>query len=154
MEDGIALSKEHGINAALAKCAMCGKETGEIALLGKTYEWICKACGSGMISLKRPHECSQCGASDFKNAGEFDGWRGVSLGSVCDECKEILKKCEEEVEKGGVYFKCHDCESFGVFDHNSPIAIDFLKEHGPGAGIELTKDVCPHCREQRTKKLQ
>lgn len=35
MSKGIRLSKEHGVNPSILVCPVCGKETGEIALLGK-----------------------------------------------------------------------------------------------------------------------
>lgn len=35
MAKNITLSKEHGLNPTIGVCAWCGKETGEIALLGK-----------------------------------------------------------------------------------------------------------------------
>lgn len=35
MSKGIKVSPKHGVNPTLGICAFCGKETGEIALLGK-----------------------------------------------------------------------------------------------------------------------
>ncbi len=35
MSKGILLSKKHGVNPALGLCAWCGKENGEVILLGK-----------------------------------------------------------------------------------------------------------------------
>ena len=35
MSRGIRLSEKHGVNPTMGICAFCGKETGEIALLGK-----------------------------------------------------------------------------------------------------------------------
>ena len=56
----IRLSKEHGVNPTMVVCFFCGKETGEIALLGTAYKgkapkymWLgsyesCKACKEHM----------------------------------------------------------------------------------------------------------
>lgn len=35
MSRGIRLSEKHGVNPTLPKCFWCGKDTGEVALLGK-----------------------------------------------------------------------------------------------------------------------
>lgn len=35
MSKGIRVSEKHGVNPTLGICAFCGKETGEIALLGR-----------------------------------------------------------------------------------------------------------------------
>lgn len=34
-EEGIILSEKYGVNATLVKCWLCGKDTGELVLLGK-----------------------------------------------------------------------------------------------------------------------
>ena len=37
MSNSIRLHKEHSLNPTLCTCFYCGKETGEIALLGASY---------------------------------------------------------------------------------------------------------------------
>ena len=37
MSDSIRLHPEHGLNPTLCTCFWCGEDTGEIALLGATY---------------------------------------------------------------------------------------------------------------------
>lgn len=55
MSNSIRLSKEHGLNPTLAVCFYCGKETGEIALLGDNYEG--EAPTHMCISIEPCDEC-------------------------------------------------------------------------------------------------
>lgn len=66
-DKGIRLSPKHGLNPSLIVCALCGKETGAIALLGKI--------GKGKKDQEAP--------------------KHISDGNICDDCKNKLE--EEKV---------------------------------------------------------
>ncbi len=54
---GIILHKEHGLNPTMPVCAWCGKEKGEIALLGAAYK------GKAPMRMIMDYEpCEECKA--------------------------------------------------------------------------------------------
>lgn len=57
MSKSIRLSKEHGLNPTLCTCFYCGKETGEIALLGDNYKG--EAPMHMCVSLEPCDECKK-----------------------------------------------------------------------------------------------
>lgn len=72
-KDEITLSAKHGVNPALVKCQRCGKDTGEIALLGRTAHYRCQSCRV-LILGKKPKRCPRCETGrSFDSLGEYDG---------------------------------------------------------------------------------
>jgi len=145
-DKGIPLSTKYGVKPAIGTCQRCGKENGEILLLGKINEYECTTCRFIAIARHRgelPHECPKCKSYDsFVSNGEYEGRRMPS--DLCDECKKTDEECKAEVAKGGVPWKCAYCHSAGVIKAESGFAKEWQKEH-PGAGFELTKNNCPVC---------
>jgi len=143
----ILLSKDKGVNPVMGICPRCGKENGEILLVGRSHKYICSNCG-GTIVGKQPKECPHCGASwDFFDKGEFEGSREKLPSSLCKECQSIIDTCKKEMELGGVPWKCEDCHSEGVIKHDSEFAINFRKEN-PEVGVLFNKKNCPVCRNR------
>lgn len=66
---GITLSKEHGVNPSVETCAICGKEMG-VVLFGASYK---------------------------ENGKTAEASHKVCLGSICDDCKEVI-------DNGGIFF--------------------------------------------------
>lgn len=62
MEEGIRLHPKYGLNPTMPVCIICGKETGEIALLGATYKG---EAPRHMIVGVEP--CSDCKEKYLKN---------------------------------------------------------------------------------------
>lgn len=56
MNDNIRLHKEHGLNPTIPACIICGKDKGEIALLGASYKG--EAPAHGMVLDVQP--CKKC----------------------------------------------------------------------------------------------
>lgn len=57
MAKSIKLHKEHGLNPTLSVCIICGKDTGEIALLGAAYKG--KAPMHMVTSIEPCKECRE-----------------------------------------------------------------------------------------------
>lgn len=57
MSNSIKLHKEYGLNPTICTCFYCGKETGEIALLGAKYKG--KAPMRMCISIEPCEECRE-----------------------------------------------------------------------------------------------
>ena len=149
-EPSIRLSEKYGANPAMLACPNCGKDNGEIALLGKVQEYECESCHGKIIGKRPKKECPHCQArSGFINHGEFEAAFGTRLpGNLCDDCKKKIEEVKAEIEKGGVPWRCKDCGSEGCIKHDAEIAIDFRKEHGDNIGMEFSKVDCPVCRDK------
>jgi len=63
----------------------------------------------------------------------------------CDACQKELAEFDKELKKGGVKFRCKDCQSEGVILAHHPTA-EWMRKNHPGCGVELTKEECPRCR--------
>ena len=147
MAGSIRLSKTRGVNPAMGVCPLCGKENGEILLVGAGIVYKCNNCGTKIIGKHGDSKCPDCGYSNFDRVGEFDSYRDPHVtGSLCDECKKKLKVADEEVKKGGVPWRCSVCKSEGVITHDSEFAINFRKKYPAPTGIELNSEQCPICR--------
>lgn len=70
MAKGIRVSEKYGLNPTMGICFFCGKETGEIALMGR------------MTNGKRGRACKEIEAPKYS----------VLSYEPCDKCKEIMDK--------------------------------------------------------------
>ena len=147
MGKGILLDKELGINPAMTYCPRCGGETQELALVGRARKFKCTNCGLKILG-KKPLACPKCGNSSFESLGKFDGsYEKLPASELCDACKAELELFKEEVEKGGVLWKCCDCNCEGVVKHDAPFAIEFVEKNGKNVGVQFSKETCPACRD-------
>lgn len=143
----ILISEKHGINPCMGICERCGEDTGEILIPGKINKYTC-TCGKEIYGSK--FACS-CGSKKY-NTKELDVEipRHIPYG-FCAACKEELKNMEEEIDRGGIYFKCK-CGANGVIKYTAPICKEIRKKlnvlEGP-CGIELKK--CPKCEKEKKK---
>jgi DNA-directed RNA polymerase subunit RPC12/RpoP len=144
---GLILSKKHGINPCLTICSRCGKETPEILLLGNAQEYECNGCGGKTIGKSPKGKCPHCGHQTFfKRIGAFDGSdRKLPASELCEDCKKEIEFFTQEIEKGGVPWKCTDCKSEGIIKHDAQFAIDFRKQY-PTEGFSFSKNNCPVCK--------
>lgn len=108
----IKLHPKHGLAPALTICPKCGKDTNEIALLGST-------CNTVMRNL---HEASNGALGSPEGYKEY-GHNKIIASEPCDECKEKQKACDDEVKRGGVYWKCNKCGSEGAIKVLSDIPL-------------------------------
>ncbi len=138
------LSDKYGANPHMTFCPRCGGDTNELVLTGSAAKYECKNC-HGHVVGHRPETCPHCRIGrDFINQGEPSPWERMPSSDICDECKEDIRVLREEVEKGGVPFKCKDCKAEGVIRHDSEFAIEFRKEH-PAGWIMFDRGNCPSC---------
>lgn len=147
----IPVSEEHGVNPSMGICSICGKETGEILLLGRCNKYKCSHCGKviyGKMSVGS--QCPRCGKNTINIiARDVEAPRFISSG-LCDDCKKMMEDQKAIVESGGVYWRCKDCGACGVIKADASIAAQVREKLGikPPAlcGVELTKAQCPVCQ--------
>lgn len=155
----VLLSKKHGINPTLALCSRCGKETGEILLLGKCNEYKCSTCGATTFG-KMPHnkeKCSQCGSFQIDMiAADVEAPKQLKSEGICEKCKALDIEHEALVRQGGIYWRCQTCGSAGVIRPGTEIAL--IVRHktqivAPNpVGVELTSEDCPVCQTKENKE--
>lgn len=150
----IRISEKYGLNAALTVCKRCGKDTNEIALLGKAFEYECGFCHK--LALGRPQgACPHCNHSDWIRKGEFDGRNKKVLGGLCSECLALEELTAEMVKEGGIYWKCDDCHCEGAIGKEHSLSKMVREYAGIAApdpcGVEFTKKDCPSCGPQEKK---
>lgn len=147
-EPTVILSKKFGVNPTLTFCPHCGKDTPEILLVGDAQQYECTSCHKFIVG-KRPKECPFCQSSLIVHVGPFDGTRNkLPAHDLCEDCKKLAIALTEEVEKGGVRWKCQDCKAEGVIKHGAPAAIRFKEEYPDKKGLMLSEASCPVCRKE------
>ena len=114
----IPIDKERGIDPHVITCTRCGKEHG--LSLGVLME--------GTDAEGNKH---------YKNKGDYKydrdhpyiGWeeitdptRKIAMG-ICTDCEDQLAKFDEELAKGGIFFKCEQCTTTGMIIGSHPLAI-------------------------------
>jgi ribosomal protein S27AE len=144
----ITLHPEKGVNPRLTVCVNCGESTGVVLMGRHDKVWQCQGCGLNHIGGKPENNKCPCGSSNLVNKGEVP--EGARIPSdLCDSCMEQEKKCMEEVEKGGVYWRCTDCGSTGAIKAGTPVAKEIREAQNIPApepiGVEVSKDDCPMC---------
>ena len=146
----IPLHPEKGVNPRVIVCANCGTSTG-IAMMGRRDKvWKCLSCNLHHIGGKPETGKCHCGADNFEDKGSLPDNAQIPC-DLCDDCMAKEQACVEEVEKGGVYWRCLDCKSTGAIKAEAATAKEVRKAHGipspAPCGVEVTKDDCPVCSE-------
>lgn len=146
----IKLDKDKGVNPRLGMCPQCGKDNGEILLLGdRGFKDTCHHCGMVHYGGASDGKCRKCGsrinkATDRKRLEDSE----KIPGSLCVTCREQRDELKKIVEAGGVFWRCMDCGSSGVIK-KSEYADAVRKQLGIEApkpcGVEFGKDDCPAC---------
>ena len=111
----IELDAELGVNPHLGMCPKCGKDNGEILMIGQRKTKLkCNNCESVIYGHRRSEPCPKCGERDnFTHWGSIEEHDKIPT-SLCSDC---LKEREEQaklVAEGGIYFKCAKCSTTGV----------------------------------------
>ena len=140
------LHKEKGVNPRMTFCPRCHNEASEIILLGaREYYSYCPNCKLNTIGSKK---CGKCNKTN--SAKKIDEYERLPASEPCDECKKQIK----EVKKGGIFFKCLDCNAIGAVKNNHPLAKKVREqmniEPPEPVGIEFDKSTCPGCNKQNT----
>lgn len=154
MTKGIRLHPEKGLNPHLAICPNCGKDNGEIVLLGnQSTKWQCQQCNGVVIAASKSPErrkqgCPRCHAHNFTKLGDITGNEKIP-GSLCKSCQDAQNSVDEAVAAGGVYWKCKDCHSEGALKAESVLAQKVREQLNilppKPCGIEFDKTTCPIC---------
>jgi len=149
---GLPIHPTKGVNPRLVHCTQCGEMTNEIVLLGAIdYYTTCPQCG---IKLIGGGKCPKCNVKGVDRTPLPES-QEINAG-ICDACQNKNRKAKEEVEAGGVYWKCADCGSAGAIKAGHPLAEDVRKhfklEAPEPCGIEFTKKECPVCSEHKVEE--
>lgn len=156
----IELDREKGLNPHMACCPRCGKENGELVLIGARKSiYKCNNCGVNIYGHRKVEPCPNCKegggrqpyvSSGFTHVGTIGEHDRIPT-SLCDECEKELASFKEIVSAGGVYWKCSDCKMTGVIK-KSPFADAVRATHKLDApapcGIEFSKKDCPACNRR------
>lgn len=136
-------------------CYNCGKETGEIVLLGNSdCLFECQACGSTVIGKPRAVKCKKCGQRHtLKKIRRLSETERIPTG-LCDSCKNIFDEMRKVVEEGGIYWKCKNCGSHGTLEAETGLAKLIREKTNIKApdpvGIDIDSDNCPVCSKKKT----
>lgn len=150
---GLPVSRKYGVNPTMALCERCGKETGELLLLGRCNEYACRECGAKTYGrLKKDAKCSQCGSFTLYMTGQDVEAPMHLKHGVCEECRDRDEEHATMVRQGGVYWRCETCGSTGVVRPGSGLAL-VTRHHAQIAapkpvGIDFGPDQCPVCRQR------
>ena len=128
MSDSIVLHKEKGLNAHMTVCRYCGKDVG-IAMLGAR---------DGIYTCKHDHKsiggppprdakipCG-CQSRDFRRERTIEDYEKLAV-EICDDCIKLQTAADEEVKKGGIYWRCVDCGSAGAIKADHVLSKDVRK---------------------------
>jgi len=130
-------------------CPRCGKETDELVRVDSSCKVVeCPRCGKKTYSDERDINCEFC-FSSLKDASwrELEPWERVP-GSVCSNCKEMVRRAMLEVARGGVYFHCLKCGREGTIVARSAVARHARTVLGappPEPVTILLREGCPLC---------
>lgn len=73
-EASIPLSKEFGVNPTMPVCYWCGKDTGEIALLGRNYKEHGREAQAPSRMILNDEPCPEC--REKLDSGAWVAWDG------------------------------------------------------------------------------
>lgn len=154
---GLPVSKKHGVNPAIAVCEQCGKDTGELLLLGRCNEYECQDCGAktyGRLGLKM--KCPKCDSLRMiKTRTDVAAPMHLRSQGICEECRKMNEEHAALVRQGGVYWRCQACGSSGVIRPGAGLALAVRHTSGIVApkpvGVDFTAEQCPVCRAQKEK---
>lgn len=150
---------EGRIAGHLIVCPRCGGESDKPIRRGKNDTiYRCFDCNREFIGSppSKVHHLKKCPVCDTFNNKVIEEHevRGELLNThICSKCEEEiaeLAEFSEVVKAGGVYWRCNDCNNYGVILPND-FAKKVREEHGIFApnptGVIFTKENCPVCRD-------
>lgn len=148
----VLLSKKHGLNPTMALCRLCGKETGEILLLGKCNKYKCSDCGFVLYGRLTPENktCTQCGSQLESLAFDIAAPMQLRSMGLCEECTAKMEEHAALVRQGGIYWRCQTCGSSGIIRPGTKFAL--MVRHktqivAPNpVGVDFTSEECPTCQ--------
>lgn len=125
----ITLHPTLGVNPHMTVYTKCGKDIG-IAMIGtRTAILQCNQCGRKTIGHRQHEPCPECKSTfNFTKLGEV-GEHDKLPGGLCDDCAKEAKEFAEIVSKGGVYFRCANCNATGVIKGHTKLAKAVRKAH-------------------------
>ena len=120
MSGSIRLHPTLGVNPHMACCPRCGRDNGELVLIGAaTGIWMCGGCNHKIYGGS---ECPNCRSRAQTYQIGRVGERDKIPTSLCKECEDEVKLHRQIVAEGGVYFKCKQCSATGVVKAGTALA--------------------------------
>lgn len=148
-EPTIILHPQKGVNPRIGVCTRCGKDLGIILMGARDQVITCKSCGVRNFGYTARHKCPSC-KTPLRGSPTrtIEDSEHLPMG-LCADCERERINQMGEVAKGGVYFRCTNCEVTGVVKADSPFAREARDGLGIQApepcGIEFNAFNCPYC---------
>lgn len=143
----IPLHKERGLDPHLTFCPRCGGEGAAVTVGAmrkaqlETGQWAYANVGQTEEMGRKLEKAGAMGSRHSLLWVELGEREKVPDSDPCPKCQEDLKQQREEVEKGGVYFRCSICGASGVIRAEVPYAeavrIAYGKTNGEPCGVEF-----------------
>jgi len=147
----LRLHPEKGVNPRMTVCRQCGASVGVVLLGIHDVEYTCPDCGSVHYGRPDKGKCASCGcllATSWKRQ-KIAEHASLPI-EICAECEKKNKEIEDEVQAGGVYWRCADCGSAGALKADCDLSRAVREKAGIAApdpcGVEFTSENgCPVC---------
>lgn len=144
----IKLHPTKGVNPHLGLCPRCGKDSGDILLLGTNdKKFVCNRCD--LTSYGASH-CLKCLDQNGETKVIQEGEKIPS--HICKECETEVNDLRAVVEAGGIFFECKDCGANGVIrktdkegDFASEVRTRMKMPAPQPCGIRFSETNCPQC---------
>lgn len=146
----IQLHPKKGLNPRMGVCPWCGKDNGEVMLVG-IQDGVYECCGTTFYGKPEGGRCPKCHSvlNRVRTLRESE----KIPGGLCDECKARDEATKKAVEEGGIFWKCSKCGSWGAIKKSAPLAGAVRKEMKIAApapcGVEFTEMECPVCSGEK-----
>jgi len=145
------LDNKKGVNPFLSVCPRCGKDTGVVLVGKRDIVTTCANCGTRNYGSYRHEKCGGCRAPLRDGKSRKLEEQEKLPGAFCEECLKEAEVWEEEVKRGGVYWRCK-CGCDGVFKADSEVAVSYRQLAGKPAPEVLGVSVkaCLMCSKEKT----
>lgn len=101
-------------------CGSCGKVLNIVVTdpARQKLAQVCKQCETIHVGCMRQDKgycvCAVCNFAFNPETIETHDISDIKNLEVCEDCRRMIELHAQEVDKGGIYFKCSTCGAFGV----------------------------------------
>jgi hypothetical protein len=127
----IPISKERGLDPHMASCIRCGEENGlTVGVLVKATDEngntvYTQQGREKWLNMNR----SQAGLPALTGWEEVTDSKEVVPMGTCEKCDLEISNFKQELENGGVFFRCSGCETSGMVTGDTELA-KMVRIHG------------------------
>jgi hypothetical protein len=155
MSGSITRHKTRGVNPRMGACPRCGKDNGEILLIGSRERKVtCRSCGTVNYGVSGRAKCGKCGQYMADGKIETIEEHERIPSHLCDDCAKEIEEHKKIVADGGVFWRCSHCRSEGVI-RKSDFAMAVRRankldtEPYQPCGVEFNEKDCPACNKEK-----